>query len=330
MSGKSSSRKGFKFAKGKKVTESEELMYEEGNVSTMNRSGGSSASASNSLISKGKRSMARRVNVADVGAVSKRRNTATDRSSSSHPSQQVSPTARAGGSVSHYPVVDFQISEKLRKDGKSKQSSKIVDFMQECCDAEKSVLEKELAIAETDGRTNKAQSLAAVVAVLESLPDQIRTACPQDASFIPELSSDEKLELQSLITSRDMLQKHVEKLSEYEEDVDLLEKDADIWVSSAGGEAAADRDAAARANSASEGQVEISSSKQYTEVLDAIDQYCDRMLQATDDGKNVMTLARQRQDLLFETFNKVRMECAADTNAPKDARSLLRQLPSFY
>lgn len=130
-----------------------------------------------------------------------------------------------------YPVTEYEPSEQLLESAKSGASHQaLLNALLE------EVLAEERTTLSQFAQSDKAKSIHGKKYIFESLDDVLGSLLeeannlPQDAHFEPELSKSERSELKPLLETKRLLEEHSRKLEVYENNIEKLVVDHDLWL----------------------------------------------------------------------------------------------------
>lgn len=133
-------------------------------------------------------------------------------------------------SKSHYPKNNYNFNKTIINNNNNKHSKILVELIKDICNNESIMLNEE--IDKNSSNSNKVVTISNVIDVINKLPEEIINNIPSDVHFLPELTTTEKSEIKSLLAAKLLLQNYNDKLSEYEKNIELFEKDYDLSVTS--------------------------------------------------------------------------------------------------
>mmetsp|Transcript_4496 Transcript_4496/g.7405 ORF Transcript_4496/g.7405 Transcript_4496/m.7405 type:complete len:341 (-) Transcript_4496:205-1227(-) len=335
-SAEKSTRKGFKYVKGKRVDAAETISYDdledERSTRSSKRKSGSVLSEEPTSAKKGRRSSSATPSSAqkntNQSSSPKRTLKSSSRSSSS---SSRSATATVHVSKHRYPTAKFEASSLLQE--KAKQSNQshaqlLIDVIQEISLAEMNNINEYFSSDASKGISGRSHVLESLQRLASSLGPELKDGCPSETVFVPELTKSDKAQLSALRALKSQLEQYSNKLSMYEEDLSLLVADHDMWL----GDAVVEEKVHEAVQSSPEdaGSSVTQAAEQYQQLLHSVGEQCTHIVNSSNQTKNIISQSKKTQEQLFETFNKARMTTASNARAPQDAKELLRTMPALY
>jgi len=229
------SRKGFKFIPSSaKPVVTETLSYDEVEKEGTTTPGASRKRGATRAL-EAKAAKARKIAATVVVATNAEAKKITKDSSSSSSSRSKSNSAEvvvASSIKSHYPSIDMPINKIKNilksKNINNKSHAEILDrLVIEVCTAEREGLNE--FFKDKEGKETLHDVLNSV---LDDIPTQITSNCDEDVEFLPEFISGEKSEVAILTDVLNGLKEYSSKLTEYENDMNKLSSDYDMWLTS--------------------------------------------------------------------------------------------------
>jgi hypothetical protein len=192
------------------------------------------------------------------------------------------------------------------------------------CEVELRGLLKHFRDDRTMGSVEKQNVIDAVVSVLSSLPKAACAGVSSETKFHPEMTFTEQQELNVLLSEKQKLQAYSEMLARYEQHIDTLGLDNEIWM---GALPSQNSSAVALSDSMNE------TAMYYANLLQDMQKYCDAVIRSVDDSTVLQAQARRLQDDLYDAFNQARNEAqvinTTSSAAPADTRDAMRHMPSL-
>ena len=128
----------------------------------------------------------------------------------------------------HYPHVDFKRKATRSSKVESKLTHKeiLCDLVKDICEAEAQGLEEYFAAELPD--SSHTYILSHLREILKDLPAAVERECPDEVTFLPEVSKAERIKLEKQMELMEKLNEQVEKLEYYSNNIDEFCKEYDI------------------------------------------------------------------------------------------------------
>jgi len=214
----------------------------------------------------------------------------------------------------YYPTVDYELSASVLKNIKDKSDKdKLTIIIKDIVSVEKKALEGSFKSQKEAGQQ---ATLKSMLEVLNILPGEIDSSCPDNAQFLQEkvANQSEKKELNSLSKALISLQAQSSSLSRYENDITELFKSYDLWLEPP-------------PSNTDDNSISVfkEESEQFETVLLDMEKNCERVLSEATDMTALMSSARQVQEKLYNTYQRSRLIPSVGTSNPKDILKTLQQ-----
>ena len=216
----------------------------------------------------------------------------------------------------YYPTVDYELSASILKTIKDKSDKdKLSIIINDIVSVEKKALESSF---KTRKETGQQAILKSMLEVLNLLPSEIESSCPDNVQFVQEKTTNqsEKKEINALSKTLSALQAQSSSLSKYENDIVELFKSYDLWI----------EPPAHTSNSDNNANVFKEESEQFETLLSDMEKNCQRVLNEANDMSTLMSTARQIQEKLYNTYQKARLIPSVGTSNPKDILKTLQHM----
>jgi len=215
----------------------------------------------------------------------------------------------------YYPTVDYELSASVLKNIKDKSDKdKLTIIIKDIVSVEKKALEGSFKSQKEAGQQAMLKSM---LEVLNMLPAEIDSSCPDNAQFLQEkvANQSEKKELNSLTKTLSSLQAQSSSLSKYENDISELFKSYDLWLEPP-------------PSNTDDKSVSVfkEESDQFETLLLDMEKNCQRVLSEATDMTVLMSSARQVQEKLYNTYQRSRLIPTVGTSNPKDILKTLQKI----
>lgn len=203
----------------------------------------------------------------------------------------------------YYPDVKYDC-EKLSRKGSHKDI--FVSLINDVCKVEEHNLVAYFKSIE-DHTDNKNKILSSLLEVLNKVKD-VAQECPDDIVFAPEIPMKEsklknKKELDDLLTTLAILQEKSLLLASYESDIERFATDYDIWIDRPSMEGIE--------NKSNEINIDNKNANNFNKLLQNLNNQCQKIIEDTNSITHIMTDSRQRQNKLYDAYQKVRIPVAS-------------------
>jgi hypothetical protein len=325
-------RKGFKFKKTSKPVTTETISYDQVEHET--------TTTPHQKSRKQLKGDKRKDNDASDSRASKSRKTSNKSSSpaksnkSNKHNDNVDPVEEDDPNKSRYPQIAFplnKISSFVKANRGKKTHGEILDKITvDVCAAESTGLESYFnnKVSSDDHHKGRQEVLRVMKEVLDEIPTEVTSNCPEDSIFHPEFVPGEKTEVAVLNNVLNALKEQTALMSQYESDVSELVTDHGLWIN---GIPEADIQAyssqAENSDNGSNANIE-ETKKSYEEILTDIETTCQGILEDTKKISEVESQAAKTQERLYNSYNKVRFDSAAGIPLPDntDTKDLVKNL----
>jgi hypothetical protein len=164
-----------------------------------------------------------------------RKATAWNLPSTSQSSNQTSIEAPRNPNKSYYPRIAYRIPNRIMSMTKSSSSDShaeiVTKLVDDICKVETAGL-SEYFKASTRHKDRNEGLQSNLLEILSSVKEEVAASIPEDADFLPEVSSAERALMDKMVERIAILEKYEESIKEYDSNIDLLSKDFNFWLSS--------------------------------------------------------------------------------------------------
>ena len=253
---------------------------------------------------------------------------------SSKYNENVNPVEEDDPNKSRYPQIAFplnKISSFVKTNRGKRTHGEILDKITvDVCAVEAAGLESYFnnKITNDDNHKGRQEVLRVMKEVLDEIPTEVTSNCPEDSTFYPEFVPGEKTEVAVLNNVLSALKEQTSLMSQYESNISELVTDHGLWIN---GIPEADIQAYSNQlennDNGSNANME-ETKKSYEEILSDIETTCQGILEDTKQISEVESRAAKTQERLYNSYNKVRFDSAAGIPLPDntDTKDLVKNL----
>jgi len=228
-----------------------------------------------------------------------------------------------------YPKIDINIdavAKKLKLTPSSTRSHAdiLVSIVKEVCDVEALGLVKYF-----ENQHDKSAIHDALKSVLEKLPNAVKTDCPTDAVFQPEILNDEQVEIAQLHGLLVSLQEQKIHMTKYLNDPSSFINDYDLWLNGPSDEAlvaAGGSNGNDESSSSSSSGVASRAAAAYENVLENLGDECTELIGSIKQLTKLVDNATKAQQRLYKVHQDTRLDGVAPVKAPKQTKELVKGL----